>query len=171
MAVVQTNSDILANIYGTSPNLLNPTYLDHDLENTIIGTVAVVSTDNIGSQYRICRLNSNDTVQSLFTVSDALGGACTMKLGLYEVNSTTAAESTSANTGLFVTNGSPQSFVSALTGTENRWTTLTASGMKKRVWELLGLSSDPKKNYDLCWTVVAVPASSGTVATRVKITH
>lgn len=171
MAVVNTLSNVLTNIYGTSPNLLNATYLDHDYENTILAENAVTSTDNIASVYRICRVSSQDCIQSIFAVADALGGSCTIKLGLYEVNSLTAAESTAGNIGIFVTNAAPQSFVSALAGTELRWLSLTATSMKKRVWEILGLTVDSKKNYDLCYTVVAVPANTGVIATRVKLTH
>ena len=168
MAVVTTLSNLLTNLYGTSPNLLNPTWLNGDVPNIYKAKVSVANGDSSGSVYRICRLNSGDSVSTLKLVCDALGGSCAGKLGLYEVNSATVAESTAGNAALFV---SSQSLVSAIAGVDQRWAVLTAATMTQRVWELLGLSADSKKNYDLCWTLTAASAAAGVLAMEVAVTH
>ena len=46
--------------------------------------------------------------------------------------------------------------------------TLTAVQSELRLWELLGLSEDPVKNYDLCLTAITVGAGIEEIACRLK---
>lgn len=167
-AVVQTNSTLLSQIYGTTPGPLVADYVGDYLDRGKEGTVAVTTNDSVNSQYRFCRVNSADSIKQLYLGSDALGGTAAVKIGLYEVNSTTVAESTSANAALFV---SSVTLTTALTPTDERFNTLAGNTIGQRVWELLGLSADPGKDYDLCATLTVVAASNGKLSFRVTYTR
>lgn len=163
-AVVQTNSTLLSQLYGTTPGPLPAEYVGNYVDRGKEGTVAVTTNDSVNSQYRFCRVNSADSIKQLFLGSDALGGTAAVKVGLYEVNSTTAAENTSANEALFV---SSVTLTSALAPTDERFNTLAGNTIGQRIWELLGLASDPGKEYDLCATLTVVAASNGKLSFRV----
>jgi hypothetical protein len=162
-AVVQTNSTLLTNLYGSSPALLNSDFLDKNSVRYSEGTVAVTTNDSITSQYRFCQIDSGDSIKSILVGFDALGGSSTIKLGLYETNSTTVAESVAGNAALFVASVST---VTAAAPTEQRFNALAGNTIGQRVWELLGLSADPRKKYDLCATLTAVAAANGKISFR-----
>lgn len=166
--VVQTNSNVLTNAYGSNPGLLVSDYFANYVPRGKEGIVAVTTNDSTTSQYRFCRVNSGDSPKQILLGSDALGGSCAVKLGLYEVDSTTAAESTTANEALFA---SSVSLVSAVVPTDERFNALAGNTMGQRIWELLGLSSDPVKEYDLCATLTAVAASNGDLSFRYVYTR
>ena len=168
MAVVQTNSNLLTNTYGTTPAIANPTYLDTVKTNVKRGKAVVGATDSTNSQYRMCQVYSGDCPGTITIVSDALGTGASFKLGLYETNSTNPAQSVAGNAALFV---ATQSLVSANTGTNVRYAVLTANSGTQRIWELLGLAADPGKYYDLCWTIVAPGTTGGTIYTQYDYTR
>ena len=158
---VQTNSDLLTNTYATSP-LQNPTYTDGPWILRKIAVNATAVADGVGSQYRICQVASSDCIAGLSYVNDAIGTGSSLKLGLYETNSTVVANSVAGNAALFLATVGMVTATTALTPC--RFAVLLANTAPKRVWELLGLPSDPKKNYDLCWTVLAVGTATGNIA-------
>jgi hypothetical protein len=165
---VQTNSDLLAQTYATSPQQ-NATYLSNADSHLTIATNATLVADGNGSQYRVCQVNSGDCITALSYINDALSTGASYKLGLYEANSTTAANSVSANAALFTATTSMVAATTAFTSV--RFAVQAPSTANKRVWELLGLASDPKKAYDLCWTVIAVGAAGGNVITKYEYTR
>lgn len=161
MAVVQTNSNALANLYGSLPGTANASYIDTQYAEPLRSVAAVATTDSINSQYRMCRVWSGGCPGSITIVSDALGGSAAAKLGLYNAGTTTPANGTAGNAAIVVAS---QSLVSAIGPTNVRFSVQTASSMTKRWWEILGLASDPQVYYDLCWTLTAVAASNGNLA-------
>jgi len=156
MALVNVNSDILANVYAAAP-VANPTYLDTADPYVKIGTVSVNSTDNVGSTYRLCQVGSNDLINNIQIVGDALGGTTALSLGLYNQNGGVVV-----SVALFTT---ATTFVAAQFGTSVRFSAvLPAASAKKRVWELLALPADSKLIYDLVLTSTVAATTTGTVA-------
>lgn len=156
MALVNVNSDILTNVYAAAP-VANPTYLDTADPYVKIGTVSVNATDNAGSTYRLCQVGSNDLINNIQIVGDALGGTAALSLGLYNQNGGVVVS------GSLFTFGT--SFLAAQYGVSVRFSAaLPAASAKKRVWELLGLTADSKLIYDLVLTSTGAAASTGTVA-------
>ena len=163
MAVVNVNSDILTNTYALSP-IANPTYLDIADPWVKTATVSVAAADNIGSTYRLCQVGSNDLIISIQLIGDALGGSAALSLGLYNPNGGAVV-----SVALFTTS---TTFISAQFGTNVRFTAANpAASAKKRVWELLALSADPKLTYDLVLTTTAVAVSPGTIAAAYTFTR
>jgi hypothetical protein len=46
---------------------------------------------------------------------------------------------------------------------------ITVANMEKRVWQLLGLSSDPGIEYDVTGTLVAAAAAAGAACVTVEV--
>lgn len=116
--------------------------------------IPVVGTDLAGSQYRFFRVYSNDVIHSIRFGSTALTAGA-LSIGLWFPNG--GAHVSSAAEHLFATSIDCSSAVSMA---DRRYTNLAFTTAGKRVWELLGLSSDPVAVYD----VVAVSTTGATVA-------
>lgn len=123
------------------------------------GVVAAVSGDSIGSTYRFMRVPSSAGMRSLQLHCTAIT-TCAADVGIYE---------TAANGGAVVDAdlfASAQSLATALAGTDvmRESGVITVANMEKMLWELLGLTEDPKKDYDIVATLTAAAGSAGTVA-------
>lgn len=158
MAVVNTKSTPITNADAT-PATLNKGNVDGGRERHKRGVVAAVNGDSIASVYRFFRIKSNDLVSRLVLDNATLGAACTMDIGIYQ---------TAQNGGAVV---DADLFASAIDmNTANRGLdvlresgVITVANMEKYVWELLGLTEDPGRDYDVCGTLVAAAAASGSV--------
>lgn len=158
MAVVNTKSTPVSNADAT-PVVLNKANVDGARERHKRGVVAAVSGDSIASVYRFFRVKSNDLVSRLTLDNATLGAACTMDIGIYKTAKdggavvdadlfASAVDMNAANRGLDVLRESG---------------VITVADMEKRLWELLGLTADPGIDYDVCGTLVAAAAASGSV--------
>jgi hypothetical protein len=128
------------------------------------GYCALVSGDSIGSTYRFTRIKSNDLVQAVLLDCDAVT-TCAADFGLYQ---------TAPNGGAVVDAdffASAQSLASALRATDitRESGVITLANMEKRVWELLGLSADPQREYDVAATLTAAAGSAGNVTLQVNV--
>lgn len=118
---------------------------------------AVLAAADVGSTYRFFRIKSNDLVASLRLDNIAFGGAAAVDIGLYD---------TAANGGAVVDADFFASAVAVIAAQQQLDVTresgvITVANMEKRVWELLGLSADPVKDYDVAATVTTIFAAAG----------
>lgn len=168
-AAVNTNlGSLLTNTYAANP-VQNATGLDGAIALHRIATCAIPTsaTDLAGSTYKFCQVNSSDIPLALNFSSDALTAGA-ISLGLYETNSATLAESTAANVHLFATS---INCASAVVNVDERYTNLDTNTAGQRVWQLLGLSSDPHKNYDLVGTSTTAATAAGTLSMEYVFTR
>lgn len=156
MAVVNQTSNGVTNTQNKT--LSNPYQVNGDTVESV-GFVPVATSDNIGSTYRLVRVRSSTRLSSLQVINDALT-TMTANLGLYAPN------------GGAVVSASLFGAAVAL-GTAGRTELLTttvvpAAKIEQRIWELLGLSSDPQTEYDLTFTTVAAATAAGNLAVKVQ---
>lgn len=148
MAVVNLLSTLLTNRDAT-PKVLSTSFLDKGDLLESVAVVAVGTVDSALSTYRLFSIPSGARVSSLAGWSDAVLGAATAPtLDLYDQ---TSAGSASVKTGFFL---APVFSSATQAGTEYAHTlsganTNTVANAEKRIWEILGLSSDPGKMYDV----------------------
>ena len=123
--------------------------------------VEVVVADDDGSVYRMVRVRSNISIKELNVLNDAIANGTDYDLGVYD---------TADNGGAVV---DPNLFSSVINMSAARTLPLNAlfeSGEididegDQRLWELLGLSSDSNKEYDICFTANTVGSAVGTIA-------
>lgn len=162
MAVVnQTSASLTTRNAGT---LVNAGAASVRTE-AVVEQMTVTNTDSIGSTYRLVRIPSNAIVIS----AQAFNGAVTTAaadIGLYQTAAnggavvdadffTAALSIAAASAGANILGGNTATY-----GPANR---------NKRIWEVLGLTADPQREYDVALTLTA--AATGTAPAGVSLTY
>lgn len=168
MAVVTLSSTSVSNA-NALPRVLNSpnTYRGRMLE--LQEVVAIASSDQSTSVYRLFRLRSSDRVSALKLWCGAAGGSCAAKIGLYGTNGGAAVVSPTFGSGASACFVSSQSLVSALTGTDETFAVTTVANANKRVWELLGFTTDPGAEYEVGVALTADSAASVSLMLRASV--
>lgn len=155
MAVVNTNSGQIANAVAV-PSVINTAQLADGRLRSKRAVVSAVSGDSIGSTYRFFRVKSNDIVNQLLLSCTAIT-TCAGDVGLYDVNGGAVVDA-----DFFA---AAQSLAAALSNSDiTRGSgVVTVANMEKPIWQALGLSSDPQKEYDVVVTLTAAAGSAGDI--------
>jgi hypothetical protein len=132
------------------------------------GFAGIVSADSIGSTYRLFRIRSSDRVSYIRVYSPDIGTTTAGDLGLYDKNDVNGGAVVDADffaSALSLNGG-------ALNGVDLTFEAAAAGGLianaEKRVWECLGLSADPFKEYDVTLTLTGAADASGTALFRMQ---
>lgn len=158
-AAINNNfGSLLVNSYATPPitNLAGAD-TDYSLIWTAYCAIPAVATDLAGSTYRFGRVRSSDIIHSLSFAATALTAGA-ISLGLYVPNTGVVV-----SVALFATS---INCASAVVLTDERYVNLALTTAGKRVWELLGLSSDPGVSYDVVGTSTTGATAAGTLLVR-----
>lgn len=173
MAVVNVKSVQVSN-FDAQPRILTNPWIALGSVEAGVGIVACGATDSGGSTYRVGFIRSGDFVNSLQVMNDANAAGTSYKFGV--------ALNTQDGGALPVT-FADQIFASAVSmvGARSIFTEilfpsiLNAGGLAAntnlRVWELLGLTVDPFKEYHLLMTAVTPGTGGGNVAVKYSLTH
>lgn len=167
MAAVNNNlGSLLTNTYSSIP-VFNATGEDLCESYYKFATCAVPAstTDSAGSKYRMCRVYSNDIPVAIKLSCTALTAGA-FNLGLYTANSTGTGAAVSAS--LFA---AAVSAASAIVQVDERYNALSTTTMGQRIWQLLGLSSDPGLYYDLVLTSSTAATAAGTASLQYDFTR
>jgi len=160
MAVVNSKSTAIT-AFDARPRTRVGSHLHSGSLMVSRGTVEVAAGDDDGSVYRMLRLPSNAIIDGLFPLNDSITGGSDYDLGVYDTIDNNLAAVVDVNR-----------FADAISMVGGRAVYLNAAyedsptgiiNMEKRLWERLGLSSDPNKDYDICYTGVTVGSASGTL--------
>lgn len=165
-AVANTKSAAITNADAT-PATFNNSAVVKGQKLMAVGTVETTTDDDTNSVYRLVRIPSNAVISSIKLFNDDLdsGTSAVFKCGLHQ---TAANGGAVVDVDLFATAlASLQAAVT--TGTEIRFAALDVNGVAKRVWELLGLSADTAREYDLTITATTVTGlQAGTLTAVVE---
>lgn len=167
MAVVNILSTQLTN-FGSTPVVLTGSYLTGGNDFTATDVCAMGASDSNNSVYRFFKIPSNALITDIRVMNDANTSGTSYKCGLLLPNG-----------GSTVVSGSDAIFIPAgttMASARNVWTSLyfpaiagnsaAVANVTKRVWELLGLSSDPDAVYDLAVTAVTAGSAGGNLAVQ-----
>lgn len=147
MAVEDRNSDVIANILSL-PRVSNNPNREGNVR-TASGYVANAADDSADSVFRICRVPSNARILGIKLTTGDASTAGNINVGIYE---TVEAGGDVVDEDLFatafaLTNGPyVQAEISDLTQ-------YTVAERAQPLWQVLGLSADPHKEYDVAATV------------------
>lgn len=154
MAVVAVKSAGITNADAGTP--VNAALSGASVESAV-GLATVANGDSIGSVYRLVRVASNARMSALSLFTTAIT-TCAGDVGLYQ---------TAANGGAVVDAdffGAAQSLATASAGINVLGGNILApANREKRIWEALGLSADPNRQYDIAVTLTAAAGSAGTI--------
>ena len=164
MATENLKSTAITNGDAT-PTDQTAAYLAHGRMRECVGVVEGAGGD-AGSTYRFARIPSWARVTDVFFACDDLSGAAgaTLDLGLYR---TAADGGAVVDADFFASAIDVATAAVAWTRVGNESGVVDISESEQRVWELLGLSADPKIFYDVAGTS-AVAAVTGTMAVKVR---
>lgn len=165
MAVVTLKSTAVTNANAT-PRVQNPAGIQNGVVKRSQGFAVITSGDSVGSTYRIGKVRSSDYLHRIRIVSPDIGTTTAADVGLYDVL-------THTNGGTVVDADFYASAVSLSGGAIDSDITFEAAAAgglitnaEKRVWESLGLTADPHKEYDLTLTLTGAADGTGTALVR-----
>lgn len=164
MAVVTVKSTAITNADAKPKQFSTPNIARGKLHQSI-GVAAVANGDSIASQYRLCRVLSGDRLGTLALFCTAITGA-SANIGLYETNDNgggPVVTATVTGTQSAAILAAAQSLATALNGVNITYSVTTLANMEKKVWELLGFTTDPGRSFDLVVTLTAAATAAGTV--------
>lgn len=169
MAVVTTKSTgVTAGDAATQTNVAQKIHGGRLRES--IGVIEAVSGDDIASIYRLVRVKSGDRISQVLLSCDAIT-TCEGDVGVYDI--------TSVNAGAVVDVdffASAQSLAAALSNSDitheadpaDAGAGFGKADIEKPLWQALGLSADPGKQYDIAVTLTAAAGSAGTIGLKVR---
>jgi len=178
MAQVAIKSTAVTNA-NTTPRTQNTVGIEGGLVVRAVNGLVTLTSGNTeaatlaagASTYRVGKIRSDDFVDRvrIDTTAD-MGTTTVVDVGLYDLL-------THSNGGTVVDQDFFASSVSlkdgALSNTDLTFEAGAAGGLitnaEKRVWEMLGLSSDPGKEYDVALTLTGACDGTGTALIRVYV--
>ena len=167
-AVANTKSTQVSNADAT-PIVFNADGLVKGKIYKAVGTVETTTDDDTNSVYRLVRVPSNAIITSIKLFNDDLdsGTSAVFKAGLYQ---TSANGGAAADLDYFAT--ALASLQAAVTlGTEIRFAAADINTVGKRVYEMLALTADTQREYDVCLTATTVTGlQAGTITMQVEYT-
>ena len=154
MAVVTVkSSQVTAQDAGTMAN----SYTAGGRLHSESDIASVANGDSIASVYRLVRIPSNARMSALSLFTTAIT-TCAGDVGLYQ----TAANGGAVVDADFFT--AAQSLATASAGINVLGgNVLAPANRTKRLWEALGLTADPMREYDVAVTLTAAAGSAGTI--------
>jgi hypothetical protein len=163
MAVVNKKSTQITVADASPPRGLNATSVANGSLRESIAVVEVAADDDDSSIYRFCRVRSSDRISQLTVFNDAIVGGSAFDCGPYDT----------AENGSAVVSG--QLFASAVDltsgttlGVEMLSEALDIANLEKPIWQLLALTIDPNKMYDVCLKATTVGSGAGTITMRTR---
>jgi hypothetical protein len=127
------------------------------------GIAEAGAADDIGSKYYMCSLPSNARVMQVLLSCDSVGTTGTADIGIYQTTKNGSAvvdadHFASAQALTTALKNSDVTFESGVYGVED---------IEKPLWEALGLSADPKIDYDVVLTLTQATVGGGTLSLQV----
>jgi hypothetical protein len=163
MATVSVKSTQITN-RDASPRVRSNSRISRGALLCSMGVCATTAADDIGSKYNLCSIPSNARVAQLLLSCSSLGTAGAANIGLWQ---------TTDNGGAVVDADFFASAVVLTSALSNSDITTEANGanasigkedMEKPIWEILGLTADPKIDYDIVAQLTAATVDAGYVA-------
>lgn len=167
MAQVDRNSTAIADMVAVPRVPVNPTKGAAGQLFEAVGYVANAADDSANSIHRFCRIPSNARVsQVLLTTGDATSAGA-VDIGIYQTvdNGSAVVDSDLFASALALTGGPFENAEVTYESDE-----YTEAESVKPLWEVLGLTSDPCREYDLC-TKITTTYNGAAVGQVLKVRY
>lgn len=171
MALENLKSTPLSNADAT-PKVINNARVMRMPSWEAVGTCEVAASSDVGppaSTYRLCRVPSNARISQVLAWADASGNAGQLNIGIYETpeNGGAAVDADFFIAGANFDPGGGAA-INAMDVTHGNSSGFNIDDAEKPLWEVLGLSADPQKDYDITASVAEAPQSGFTVTLKVR---
>ena len=165
MATANTKSTGITNADATQPRIVGQDWIQGATPKVAVGTVEVAAADDNGSVYRFVRVPSGARIHRVEVVSDAITAGTDFDVGLYNPANVLAGVVVDAD--FFVASIDLSAGNTVPVGVTHG-NVIGVELIESRLWELLGLTADPFKEYDVCMTGDTVGTGAGTISVRVE---
>jgi hypothetical protein len=146
-----------------SPIVFNTSGISAGVLRQSVATIEANAAADAGSTYRMVRIPSNATGITVIFACDDLGTTATVNIGLYDVDGGAVVDA-----DLFASAVDCNAAAVAPTHVEHESAVYGIEDIEKPLWEVLGLSADPMKDYDLTIVSVGDIDSDGTMSVKVQ---
>lgn len=163
MAIVQVDSEIISNI---KTGTLNDSRVDGGRIKRKVGIFTIDTTDDAGSTYRVFRIPSDAIIIDMrhFTV-DGITGLSAENWGLYDIDDGPVVDEDLLVDGRTMATPSPAGNIQV-----GRGNGFTEASRVQQIWERIGLSADPHKEYDVVLTLQNNAGSTATAGFQITYT-
>lgn len=163
MAVENRKATAVTNGDSASQTLNNKRVEGAVLKESV-GTIALANGDSIASVLRFCRVPSSARVSEVLVFCDAVTSGA-MDFGVYR----TAADGGAAvDADLFASAVSIATAITVGTNITHESGVYGIEDIEQPLWQALGLTADPKVQYDLAGTLTAATTAAGDVSIKVR---
>lgn len=162
MATANTKATAVTNADATPPKM-NALGIAGGRLRTLVGTVEVAAADDDNSVYRFARVHSSWRISAIELFNDAITAGTAYHVGIHETAENGAA---AVDADVFATSVDLSS--ARVAPLDVTFEALDIAKIEKPLWEVLGLTSDPNKYYDLTMTGATVGTAAGTISIRVR---
>lgn len=168
MGAVTVKATAITNADQAYPKVLSSGFLTKGPMFCAAGTLEVGVADSAGSVYRFARIPSGAKIHRMDLFSDAITGFSSASVGLYLPQDSAGTDGASVSAALFGTGLD-------LTAVQTEpydviFNNLDIANIEKRVWEMLGLTSDPFLFYDVVVKSITQSGGAGTLSMRLDYT-
>jgi hypothetical protein len=164
MALVALKSTAVTNADAT-PVVINNPAASAGMLRAVAATLENTASDSVGSTYRMVRVPSNARIHRVIYAADAAGATGQVDVGVYQTAENGGAV---VDADHFASALDPGAGAVASTDVTHESGVYGIDDVVKPLWEALGLSSDPKRDYDIVLTVVEIMADAGTQMLKVE---
>lgn len=140
-----------------TPRVINDAGVDGGAIRSKIGYVTAAASDDTSSVYRFVRVPSNAYIRAVKFASAASGATGQVNIGVHQ---TPANGGAVVDADLFATALDPGGAAIALTDVTFESGEYTYAEAHKPLWEVLGLSADPNRDYDITASVAETIADA-----------
>lgn len=165
MAEANTKATIISNLDSVPP-VKNSVNLMGAVLREQVGTVEIAAADDASSVYRVARVHTSWRLSEVSHFNDAITSGTDYDVGFYD---------TAANGGAVINVNAIADAVSLASGSLTPVQVLFEGSsdtgvedIEQAVWQMAGLTSDPGKFVDLCYTGVAPGSGAGTLSVRTR---
>ncbi len=161
---VNVKSTSITNADAT-PRVPNDSWFDTGTEMRVSDFAVVGASDAINSTYRCIRVRSGDRIAALTLSNDAANTSGVAGVSVYETAANGGALAGGTPGGALLFAASVDVHTAAFFNKDIMFNVTTVPNINKRVWELLGLTVDPFKEYDLA----VIMTTAGSVGANVAL--
>jgi len=165
MATEALSSTPITNINAT-PQVRNNAGVDGGVLRQAVGTLEHAGGD-AGSTYRMVRIPSNAAGIAVVLSADDAGVTGLIDIGIYQTSSNGGAV---VDADFFASAYDVKTAAVAQVEVQHESTVYGLEDVEKPLWQALGLSADPHRDYDVVITSTEALATASTLTLRVTYT-
>ena len=164
MAVDALKATAITNADATPPVLNNARLTKMQMHESV-GTAQATASASIGSTYRLARIPSNARVSEVIYSGDAFDTTGAGDIGIYQTaaNGGAVVDADFFASALLMTSALPNTAVTHESGV------FGVEDVEKPLWEALGLSADPQRNYDVAITLTEANGAGATPDVTLRV--